>query len=134
MGATIHLDPLHKTVVVSFSAYDYLFKANVEETMASNRIRPVTMGWFGTNGHGQTKPHDGKTQPLEPVDGVIYRTSNRGDVAILVALLDGTPIEVGMRLSDSGGDLVQSGAVLMSSPDRSKVKSCLDVAMGTLNK
>jgi len=74
------------------------------------------------------------TQSLEPLDGVIYPTSDQGDLAILVALLDGKPIEVGMRLSDTNGDLVQSGTVMMASPDKLKVKSCLDVAMGTLNK
>lgn len=134
MGATIHLDPSRKAVVVSFSAYDYLFKANVEETMASNRIRPVQTGWFGVSGHARTQPHDRKIQPLEPVEGVTYRTSNPGDVAILVDLLDGKPIEIGMRLSDSGSELVRSGSVLISSSDRLKVKSCLDVAMGTPNK
>lgn len=134
MSATILLDPQHKAVVVSFSAYDYLFKANIEETMASNRIRPVKTGWIRTEGQGPTKPQYGMTQPLESVDGVIYPTSDQGDLAILVALLDGKPIEVGIRLSDTNGDLVQSGTVMMASPDKLKVKSCLDVAMGTLNK
>jgi len=134
MSATIVLDPQHKAVVVSFSAYDYLFKANIEETMASNRTRPVQTGWIRSDGQGPTKPQDGMTQPLEPVDGVIYPTSDLGDLAILVALLDGKPIEVGIRLSGTNGDVVQSGTVVMASPDKLKVKSCLDVAMGTLNK
>jgi hypothetical protein len=137
--ATIHHVPQHKAMFVSFSAYDYLGPASsdivsIQESVASNRARPVKIGWFGLNEHGQTKPIDGITPLAEPTDKSFYRTSNPHDIAILEALLSGKPIEVGMRLQESDSDLVQTGVVRMNRADMLKVKSCLEVAMGILNK
>ena len=97
----------------------------VSTAPGATKNRPITKFWVKVNGRPPTTPLNGKTFPAETKGYLLYGLEFKKVFELFDAVLEGTPLMVGVQVTGEPVDRIYSGTVSVSDPDKAQAKQCV---------
>lgn len=110
----------------------------VSASPGASKNRPVTKFWAKVSGQSPTAPLNGKAIPAETKGYMLYGVETKKAFELFDAVLEGTPLMLGVQLNGESVDRIYSGTVRVSDSDKAQAQQCiselLPIIMSNLEK